>query len=76
MVPRPSRGDPAAAVRWTGPIDTASSTVYKVYMTEPAMQEATFLILTALALGLACVVLVFTPASCRYYRPPAAAAQP
>jgi hypothetical protein len=28
------------------------------------------------ALGLASVVLVFTPASCRYYRPPVAAAQP
>jgi len=54
-------------------------------MTERAMREATFLILTAPAdtvvavewvLGLVCVELVFTPASCRYYRPPVAAAQP
>jgi DNA-binding PadR family transcriptional regulator len=32
-------------------LDTASSTVYNAYMAERAMQEATFLILTALATG-------------------------
>jgi DNA-binding PadR family transcriptional regulator len=39
------------AGRMRGPVDMSSSTVYNVCMTQRAMQEATFLIVTALAAG-------------------------